>query len=50
MEPDFASKTSLTDLMNVSPILVPDLNYHKISIAPMLVLLFPKFGLKICLN
>lgn len=35
MEP--SNNSNLLELLNTQPILVPDINYHKISIAPMLV-------------
>ena len=41
MEPaNDSNLLSLSKLLIYQPILIPDLNYHKISIAPMLVNLF----------
>lgn len=34
---------ALKDLLNLSPTLNEDMNYHKISIAPMLVFFFKVF-------
>lgn len=48
MEPkNLFNIAALKELLNLSPVLNKDVNYHKISIAPMLVYLFPHIFLYI---